>query len=142
MTLTLETAQKIVAASLAAARASKFNPMAVVVLDARGSIKAAASEDGTPIARWQIAFAKANGAVNLGMGSRRLGVLAIERPHFFAGLTTVVDGGVVPVAGGVLIRDTAGTIVGAAGMSGDTSDNDEAALVTAITAAGLVADGG
>lgn len=137
--LTLAVAQTIVTRSLEVARERGFKPMAVVVLDARASLKAAASEDGCPISRWKVAHAKANGSLELGMSSRRLGTLAVDRPHFFAGVTTVVDSA-VPVAGGVLIRDASGAVVGACGMSGDTSDNDEAALVAAIEAAGLVAD--
>ena len=139
--LTRLAAQAIVDRSLEIARERGFKPMAAVVLDARASLKAAASEDGCPIARWKVALAKANGAVQLGMSTRRMGNLAIERPHFFAGITTMIgDTGAVPVAGGVLIRDTGGALLGACGMSGDTSDNDEAALVAAIESAGLVAD--
>lgn len=137
--LSLVTAQTIAARSLAVARERGFKPMAVVVLDARASLKAAASEDGCPISRWKVALGKANGSLELGMSSRRLGTLAVDRPHFFAGVTTVVATA-VPVAGGVLMRDAAGAVIGACGMSGDTSDNDEAALVAAIEAVGLVAD--
>lgn len=141
--LSLAAAQAIVTHSLAVARERGFKPMAVVVLDARGSLKAAASEDGCPIIRWKVAFGKANVCVRFGSGGRRVDAIARERPHFFDGLVSVVgDGGAVPVPGGVLIRDAAGALVGACGMSGDTSDNDEAALVAAIEAAGLVADTG
>lgn len=141
--LTLATAQTLVTRSLEAARARGLKPMAVVVLDARGSLKAAAAEDGCPILRWQVARAKANICVKFGAGGRRINAIAMERPHFFVGLTTLFeDGGAVPVPGGVLIRDAAGNLLGACGMSGDTSDNDEAAVVTAIEAAGLVADCG
>ncbi|MGO9005146.1 MAG: GlcG/HbpS family heme-binding protein [Beijerinckiaceae bacterium] len=142
MELTLDLSRRIVDAALAFAREKSFNPLAVVVLDARGALRAAAAEDGTSLARWKIAFGKANGALALGMGSRRLAAAAIERPHFFAGLTTILDEGVVPVPGGVLVRDAAETLIGAVGASGDTSDNDEAALIHAIRAAGLVADAG
>lgn len=140
--LDLATAQTILAAALKIARERKLKPMGIVVLDARASLKAAASEDGCPIARWKIALGKANGALALGMSSRRIGVIAVDRPHFVVGAGTVVDGGIVPVAGAVLIRDAGGTVVGAAGASGDTSDNDEALLVAAVEAAGLVADVG
>lgn len=139
--LPLTAAQSIAAHALAVARERGFKPMAVVVLDARGSLKAAASEDGCPISRWKVALGKANACVQLGMSTRRLGTLAVERPHFFAGVTTVIDdAGAVPVPGGVLIRSADGRILGACGMSGDTSDNDEAALVAAIEATGLLAD--
>jgi uncharacterized protein GlcG (DUF336 family) len=140
--LTLDLSRKIVDAALAFARENCLSPLAVVVLDARGALRAAAAEDGSSLARWKIAFGKANGALALGMGSRKLAAMASERPHFFVGLSSVVDGGVVPVPGGVLVRDGAETLIAAAGASGDTSDNDEAALLHAIRAAGLVADAG
>lgn len=141
--LTLTQAQAIATTSLAVARERGFKPMAAVVLDARGALKAALAEDGCPIVRWQVAFGKANVCVRFGAGGRRIEALAKERPHFLAGLESVIGPfGAVPVPGGVLIRDASGALLGACGMSGDTSDNDEAALVAAIEAAGLVADCG
>lgn len=141
--LSLATAQAIASHSLDVARERGFKPMAVVVLDARGSLKAAAAEDGCPILRWEVALGKANVCVKFGSGGRRINAIATERPHFFVGLTTLFGNqGAVPVPGGVLIRDRDGNLVGGCGMSGDTSDNDEAALVAAIEAAGLVADCG
>jgi uncharacterized protein GlcG (DUF336 family) len=53
-----------------------------------------------------------------------------------------VGGSLVPVAGGVLIKDGAGAVVGAVGVSGDTSDNDEIAALAGIEAAGLKGDTG
>ncbi len=142
--LTLATAQAIAARSLEVARERGFKPMAVVVLDARGSLKAAAAEDGCPILRWEVALGKANICVKFGSGGRRINSIAVERPHFFVGLAGLLSdaNGAVPVPGGVLIRDQDGGLVGGCGMSGDTSDNDEAALVAAIEAVGLVADCG
>lgn len=141
--LTLAQAQSIVTRSLEVARERGFKPMAAVVLDARGALKAAAAEDGCPIVRWKVAFGKANVCVSFGAGGRRIEAIAKERPHFLAGLESVIGaGGAVPVPGGVLIRDASGALLGACGMSGDTSDNDEAALVAAIEAIGLVADAG
>jgi uncharacterized protein GlcG (DUF336 family) len=138
--LNYDQAQKIVAAALAAARELNLKPMSFVVLDARAALRAAATEDGAAIARWKVAYGKAHGAISLGVSSRALGTMALERPHFIGALaSSVIDDGLVPVAGGVLIRDAAGAILGAAGASGDTSDNDEAALLTAIAAAGLSA---
>ena len=140
--LSLAVAQKLLADTLAHCRQHKFNPMSVVVLDAAGGVKAAASEDGTTFLRWRVAHGKAYGAVALGMPSRRLNTLALERPHFVNGLVGLTDGQLIPVPGGVAIRDADKKIIGAIGVSGDTSDNDEAAAVAAITAAGLVADPG
>jgi uncharacterized protein GlcG (DUF336 family) len=140
--LTLETAQKIIAAGLAHARANKMNPMGLVVLDARGALKASAMEDGTSLTRWRIAFAKAYGAIGMGSGSRKLATMAAERPAFISAATHLHEMGLVPVAGGVLIRTAAGELIGAIGVSGDTSDNDEIVGAAGIAAAGLVADGG
>jgi uncharacterized protein GlcG (DUF336 family) len=140
--LTLDQAQTIVKDALAHARKGKFNSLAIVVLDARGSLKASASEDGTSLMRWKVAFAKAYGAVAWGTGSKRIEKLAADRPHFFGAVSSLAEGGMLPVGGGVLIRDKNNHIVGAVGVSGDTSDNDELAASTGIAAAGLVADGG
>jgi uncharacterized protein GlcG (DUF336 family) len=140
--LTLDHCRKIVDAALSFARETSLNPLAVVVLDARGALRSAAAEDGSSLARWRVAFGKANAALSLGMGSRKLAAAAVERPHFLTGLTTVLSDGIVPVPGGVLIRNSKGEVIGAAGASGDTSDNDEAALVHAIRSAGFTPDAG
>jgi len=137
MGLKLGDAQAIVAAALAYARAKNLKPMGFVVLDERGALRAAAVEDGSSLARWKVAYGKANGALSMGVSSRKLHDMAVERPHFVASLASVVSEGLVPVPGGVLIRDADGAVVGAAGASGDTSDNDEAALTAAIAEAGL-----
>jgi uncharacterized protein GlcG (DUF336 family) len=137
--LTLAKAQTIISAALAHAREKNFAPMAVVVLDARGVMKAFAAEDGTALRRADIAIGKAHGALAMGVGSRTLGKRAEERPHFIAAVTHVVGGSMVPVAGGVLLRGEGG-FLGAVGVTGDTSDNDEAAALAGIAAAGLTAD--
>ena len=138
----LEVAQRVLSSALAAARTRNFKPLAVCVLDARGALKAFAAEDGTSLKRAEIATGKAAGALAMGLGSRTLGTMAAQRPQFIAAVTHAVGGMLIPVAGGVLMRDGAGTVVGAVGISGDTSDNDEAAAVTGIEAAGLQADPG
>lgn len=140
--LTLALAQTLLADTMKAAREKNLNPCAIAILDARGALKASAAEDGTSPLRWKVALAKASGAVGLGVGSRRIGAMALERPHFVASLHGLADGGLVPVAGGVLVRNAEKHIIGAIGVSGDTSDNDEAIAVAAIAAAGLVADAG
>ena len=139
--LNLETAKAIMTTALAHGRAAGMRPLTVVVLDARAAVIASASEDGSSLKRFEIARGKASGALAFNVGSRGLGVMAVERPHFFAGAAHVVDG-VIPVAGGVLIRGADRAVLGAVGVTGDTSDNDEAAGVAGITAAGFVADGG
>lgn len=139
--ITLAQAQTIVAAALAHAREKKMQPLAVIVMDARGVPKAFAAEDGTSLRRYEIAHGKAHGALAMGIGSRTLGKRAEERPHFFAAVSHVVGGAMVPVPGGVLIR-SGNELIGAVGISGDSSDNDEAAALAGIAATGLTADPG
>jgi uncharacterized protein GlcG (DUF336 family) len=142
MTLNLQTAQTIVAAALRHARQHRFKPIVVVVLDARGAVKAALAEDGTSLKRFEIAHGKAHGALALGLGSRSIAKRAAEQPYFIAAVSHVVGGSLVPVPGGVLILDGAGAQIGAIGISGDTSDNDEAAALAGLEAAGLKGDTG
>ena len=120
----------------------KFKPLGVAVVDSRGALRAYAEEDGNPILRSKIACGKAFGSVAFGTGSRRLHQIGVERPHMAAALVEMTGGALVPVPGGVLIRDKAGALVGAVGVSGDTSDNDEAAAIARIEAAGFVAETG
>ena len=138
----LETAQTIVTAALAHARKANFKPLAVALLDARGAAKVSAAEDGTSLKRPEIAHGKAYGALAMGLGSRALQTRAEAQPSFIAAVSHVIGGTLIPVAGGVLIKDGNGSLLGALGISGDTSDNDEAAAVAGIVAAGLRADTG
>ena len=140
--LTLDIAQKIAIAALKTAREKSFKPLAVVVYDARGALKALLSEDGTSLKRAEIAMGKAYGALALGVGSRALHKMATDRPYFVASATHAVGGQLVPVPGGVLIKNAQGSVLGAVGVSGDTSDNDEIAAAAGIEAAGLVFDAG
>ena len=138
--LTLAKAQTIIAAGLAHAREKGFAPMAIAVLDARGTLKAFGAEEGTSLGRPDIAFGKAHGALVMGIGSRTLGARAVERPHFMSAVNAAVGGSLIPVAGGVLVRGTDGSVIGAVGVTGDTSDNDEACALAGLAAAGLKAD--
>jgi uncharacterized protein GlcG (DUF336 family) len=140
--LTQSVAQSIVAAALAHAREKKLLPLAVSVLDARGALKAFVAEDGTSLKRGEIAIGKAHGALSLGLGSRALMKRAADQPTFIAAMSHIVGGSLVPVPGGVLIRAADGKLIGGVGISGDTSDNDEAAALAGIAAAGLTADPG
>lgn len=140
--LTLAQAQTILATALSHAEKSGFKPLAIAVLDARGAQKVFAAQDGTSLKRGEIALGKAHGSVAMGLGSRALHKMAQERPYFIEAATHAVGGSLVPVPGGVLIRDTNNMLLGAIGISGDTSDNDEAAALAGITAAGLRADTG
>ncbi|MGH3745261.1 MAG: GlcG/HbpS family heme-binding protein [Mycobacteriales bacterium] len=137
MTLTLEVARTIVAAARAAGRDHGFAPLSVVVLDAGGHVTAFEREDGSSNKRFEIAYGKAHGAIALGMGSRALMARAEQQPSFIAAATSAVGGALIPVPGGVLVQDSDGRTIGAVGVSGDTSDNDETAAVAGITAAGL-----
>lgn len=137
--LTLEQATKILDVTLQKGNEMGLNPLTVAVLDDGGSLKAFKREDGPGAAlRPQVAIGKAFGAVGMGRSSRALGDMAGERPHFLAALAAASDGRLVPVPGGVLIKD-GDEIIGSVGVSGDTSDNDEAAAVAGIEAAGLQA---
>jgi uncharacterized protein GlcG (DUF336 family) len=138
--LTLAKAQTVITTALAHSRQKSFAPMAVAVLDARGALKAYAAEEGTALRRADIAIGKAYGALSMGVGSRTLGKRAEERPHFIAAVTHAVGGTLIPVPGGVLIRGADKSIIGAVGVTGDTSDNDEAAALAGLAAAGLTAD--
>jgi uncharacterized protein GlcG (DUF336 family) len=137
----LANARKILEAALAYAAEHKFKPMAVGVIDARGALIAFAAQDGTSLKRGEIALGKANGAVALGMGSRALMKRAETQAYFIDAATAAIGGSLIPVPGGVLIK-SGGTLLGAIGISGDTSDNDEAAALAGIAAAGLDAETG
>ncbi len=140
--LGLAAANRIIEAALSKAGKSGFKPMAVVVLDAGGHPLAFQRQDGASMLRYEIAFGKAYGALALGVGSRAVAKIAVDRPHFFTGLSGVSGGSIVPVPGGVLVRDGEGRLLGAVGITGDTSDNDETAAIAGIEAAGLAADPG
>ena len=139
--MTLHQAQAMLTAILAEGRRLQLKPLSVVVLDARGAWKAAAAEDGTSLKRTEIAHGKAHGALALGMGSRAIAKRAEGQGSFIAAVSHVAGGALIPVPGGVLVRDGA-TLLGAVGVSGDTSDNDEVAALAGIAAVGLAADPG
>ena len=136
-TLNLDTARSIIAGARAHGSSADLKPLTVVVLDAGGHVVAAEREDGSSMKRFEIGFGKAYGALSLGMGSRSIMVRAEQQPYFVAAVTSAVGGTLVPVPGGVLVRDLDGDLVGAVGVTGDTSDNDEAAAVAGIQSAGL-----
>jgi uncharacterized protein GlcG (DUF336 family) len=142
MPLTLTQASTIVDIVLATARAMELVPMTVAVLDAGGHLVAFKREDRSGILRYDIAYGKAWGALGMGFGSRTLYERAANTPQFFNALYAASGGRVVTNPGGVLIRDAEGDIIGAVGVSGDTSDKDEECAVAGIEAVGLVADPG
>lgn len=140
--LTLVAANRIIETALAEAGKRGLKPLGVAVLDAGGHLKAFAAQDGTSILRPKVAHGKAYGALAVGMGSRALMARAEQQPYFVNAVNALAGGALVPVPGGVLMRDGDGEIVGAVGISGDTSDNDEAMAVAGIEAAGFSADCG
>lgn len=137
--ISLEQARSIVAATRARGREMALNPLTVVVLDAGGHLVAMEREDGSGYGRPDIAGGKAAGALAMGVSSRKLGDMAADRPQFMAALSAAWNGRLIPAAGGVLVRDATGTLLGAVGVSGDLSDKDEEAAFAGIAAAGLVA---
>lgn len=132
-------ARAIVDGALKEGRALGLKPLSVVVLDAGGHMVAFEREDHSSNLRPQIATAKASGALALGVSSRTIGEMAIERPAFVSAAVGLNPAGIVPAAGGLLIRDESGTVIGAVGVTGDTSDSDEKAALAGILAAGLKA---
>ena len=140
--LTLDQANTICRVALEKAREIDCKPLAVAVLDDGGHVKAFQREDNTSILRFEIAYGKAYGSLGMGASSRVLAGVAAERPAFIQALTAASGGRVIPVPGGVLIRDSGGTILGAVGISGDTSEMDEECAIAGIAAADLTADAG
>jgi uncharacterized protein GlcG (DUF336 family) len=137
MSLSLSQARAIIDGTLAAGSNASFKPLTVVVLDAGGHVVAAEREDGSSNKRFEVAFGKAHGAVSMGMGSRSLMERAQQQPYFVAAVNHSI-GALVPVPGGVLVKAADGTLLGAVGVSGDTSDHDEEAALAGVDTAGLV----
>ncbi|MAG97686.1 MAG: GlcG protein [Rhodospirillaceae bacterium] len=136
----LEQASTIIEASFAKGLELNAKPLTVAILDQGGQLKALKRQDGSSLLRPEIAMGKAWGALGMGQNSRQLGEVAAERPSFIAAAVAASGGRLVPVPGGVLIREVAeGEICGAVGISGDTSDLDEECAIAGIEAAGLIA---
>ena len=140
--VTLSQADSIIAAALQHGRTASFKPLTVAVLDAGGHLVALKREDNSSLLRPQIAIGKAWGSLGLGMGGRDLAKRSAAGPAFMGAMSDLSGGNMVPVPGGVLIRDASGAIVGAVGVTGDVSENDEACALAGIRKVGLVADPG
>jgi uncharacterized protein GlcG (DUF336 family) len=140
--ISLAAACTIVVRALAHARSSDFPAITVAVLDAAGQLVAFAREDGSSLLRGRIARAKARGALNMGVRSRSLAARAAAHSAFINSLVSLADGNLVPVPGGVLIRDDNDAVIGAVGVSGHLPDDDEACAIHGITACDLRADPG
>jgi uncharacterized protein GlcG (DUF336 family) len=142
MTLTLQHALTIAQATLAEGAGRGFLPLAVAVLDTAGQPLALLRDERTSLHRADIATGKAAGCLAMGFGGRELVKRAAAVPQFISAVGTIFPKGLIPVAGGVLIRDAEGCLLGAVGVSGDTSDNDEICALAGIAAVSLVADTG
>jgi len=142
MSLNLAQASTIVDAALKKGRETSCAPLSVAVLDAGGHLVAFKREDRSGILRFDIAFGKAWGALGMGFGSRTIFERAANTPTFYLALAAASGGRIVPNPAGVLIRDAADEVIGAIGISGDTSDKDEVCAIAGIKAAGLKADPG
>ncbi|CAE6936879.1 MULTISPECIES: heme-binding protein [Pseudomonas] len=141
-TITLSTAVNITRNALAVGRDLSAAPLTVAVLDAGGHLISLQREDGASLLRPQIAIGKAWGALALGKGSRAIANDAQQRPAFIGAVNTLAEGSLVPAPGGVLIRDEHGAVIGAVGITGDTSDIDEQCALGALESLGLKADPG
>jgi len=139
--ITLAQATEIANGALAKGREMGFKPLTVAVLDAGGCLKVLLREDGSSILRPDIAFAKAWGALGMGMGSRAIAKRANDVPQFWTALDIVSQGRIAPAPGGVLILQD-GQVVGSVGVTGDVSDNDEACAIAGIQRAGFEAETG
>ena len=137
-TLTLAQANQIISGALAQSKSAGYKPMGIVVLDDGGNIKAFAREDGASMFRFDVARGKAWGAIGMGASSRVLGERARDNPNFFVSLAAASGGKFLPQTGAVLIKNAAGEVLGAAGASGGTGDEDEAICMAGVLAAGLV----
>ncbi|MAS45294.1 MAG: glcg protein [Rhodobacteraceae bacterium] len=136
----IEAARAILAGAFAKAAEAGMKPLAVCVLDAGARLVAYERQDGASPGRFEIAVGKAHGAVMLGMGGRAQMARAEAQAYFIAAANGALGGGLVPVPGGVLLRDAGGAVIGAVGVSGDASDNDEAAALAGAEAAGIAAE--
>jgi len=135
--LTLAQANALIDAAFARGAELGLKPLTAVILDPGGHMIACQRQDGASTLRVRLATGKAAGALSLGVSSRTIGEMALDRPHFVAAIDSMDFGGMVPAAGGVILADAQGTILGAIGITGDTSDNDEACALAAIEQAGL-----
>ncbi|WP_218831800.1 GlcG/HbpS family heme-binding protein [Bordetella genomosp. 10] len=138
--ISLQAALEIAQRTIAYARSQGMTPIAVSVLDVRGALKVYLAEDGTSLLRADISRAKAWGCLGMGFGSRKLADRTPRNAYFTTALQAMSDGKAVPAPGGILIRNAAGDVVGAVGVSGETSDNDELCAMQGVEAAGLRGD--
>ena len=133
-------ARMIIRKTMAKSDEMGFKPLSVVVLDTGGHVKAFERSDGAAPGRFAIAHGKAYGSVMLGMAGTAQMTRAEQQAYFMAAVNGVFGGQVIPVPGGILLRDKRGDVIGAVGVTGDTSDNDVIAAIAGIDAAGLIGE--
>lgn len=139
--ISLAQAKVIIAAAFEKGVALNLKPLSIAVLDPGGHLIAFERSDAASTLRPQIAIGKASGALALGVSSRTIGTMAAERPTFVASLGPIAANGIIPAAGGVIVVDGQGHPIGAVGVTGDTSDNDEICALAGIASAGLTPQG-
>ncbi len=137
MPLTLDQSNQIIAAALRHSNDAGYKPMAVVVLDDAGNLKSAQRQDGASMFRVDIATGKAWASIAMGAASRVLTQRAKDLPAFFGALASTGNGKFIPQTGAVLIKDADGHVIGAAGASGGTGDEDEAICIAGVLGAAL-----
>jgi len=137
--ITLAQANTIIEAAFAKGKELGLKPLSIVVVDAGGHVQAFQRADGASSMRLGIALGKAAGALALGVSSRKIGEMAAERPAFIAAASGIAPSGIIPAAGGIIVKGGDGFAIGAVGITGDTSDNDEICALAGIAAAGLTA---
>ena len=135
--ISLDQANAMIDAAFAEGAKLGLKPLTVTIHDPGGHLIAMQRQDGASILRGKLAAGKACGALSLGVSSRTVGEMALDRPHFIAAVDAMGEGGMVPAAGGLIACDAQGTVQGAIGVTGDTSDNDELCALAGIAAAGL-----
>ncbi len=140
MSISLRKARTIIRKTLDKGREMELKPLSVVVLDAGGHVQAFEREDGASVGRFGIAHGKAYGSVMLGLAGTAQKARADQQAYFMAAVNGVYGGQLVPVPGGILIRDKKGVVIGAVGVTGDTSENDVEAGMAGIEAAGLTGE--
>jgi uncharacterized protein GlcG (DUF336 family) len=135
--ITLDLANAIVAAAFEHGREHLLKPLSAIVLDRGAHVICFQREDGSPNLRMKIALAKASGALALGISSSAIGALAESRPSLVHALSAISDHGIFPSGGGVIVIDQSGRTIGAVGVTGDTSENDDACARSGVAAVGL-----
>lgn len=140
MDITRKMAQTIIDTAIAKGRELGFQPLSVIVLDAGGHPKAFSRDDGASPGRYKIAFGKAHGSIMLGIGGRAQMARADSQAYFVLAANGAYDGGLIPVPGGVLVRDAEGGVIGAVGVTGDTAENDVICALAGIEAVGFAAE--